>query len=276
MSRKPKEIAEKICESGPAKVGLPLAKAFVLAILAGAYIGFGGHLAAVVSQDSRPFIGGGLTSIISGLVFSLGLILVVIGGAELFTGNSLLTLPCLRGTVKVGGLLKSWGVVYLGNLIGSLLLVALIFLGGLYATNGGALGIREVQIANDKVNLGFTEALVRGILCNWLVRLAVWLATSADDAAGKILGIIFPITAFVASGFEHSIANMFLIPIGILAKDAPGIAAGISFSTANLTWVGFIQNLIPVTIGNIIGGAIFVGGAYWYVYVRDGKGKKTD
>ena len=277
MSRKPKEIAEGVCESGPAKVSLPTGKVLVLAVLAGAYIGFGGHLATVVSQDSRPFVGGGLTSILSGLVFSLGLILVVLGGAELFTGNSLLALPCLRGTVGIGALLRNWGIVYLGNLIGSLLLVALVFLGGVYVTNNAALGIREVQIANDKVNLGFTEALVRGILCNWLVCLAVWLATSADDVAGKILGIVFPITAFVASGFEHSVANMFLIPIGILAKDAPGVAAGISFSTANLTWAGFVQNLIPVTIGNIIGGAIFVGGAYWYVYVRGADGeKKTD
>ena len=277
MSRKPNEIAERICESGPARVGLPLAKTLVLAILAGAYISFGGHLATVVSQDSRPFIGVGLTGILSGLVFCIGLILVVLGGAELFTGNSLLTLPCLKGTVKTSGLLRNWGVVYFGNLIGSLLIVALVFLGGLYATNGGALGVREVQIANDKVNLGFTEALVRGILCNWLVCLAVWLATSAEDAAGKILGIIFPITAFVASGFEHSVANMFLIPMGILVKDAPGVAAGITFNTANLNWTGFIQNLIPVTIGNIIGGAIFVGGAYWYVYVRGADGeKKTD
>ncbi|MCX6654656.1 MAG: formate/nitrite transporter family protein, partial [Candidatus Bathyarchaeota archaeon] len=135
MSKMPKEIAERVCESGSAKTALSPLKTLVLAILAGAYIGFGGHLATVVSQDSRTFIGGGLTSIISGLVFSLGLILVVLGGAELFTGNSLLTIPCLRGTVKTSALLRNWGIVYIGNFIGSLLLVALIFLGGLYLTN---------------------------------------------------------------------------------------------------------------------------------------------
>ncbi len=269
MSRKPREIAERVCESGPAKVGLPAGKSLVLSILAGAYIGFAGHLSTVVSQDSRVFIGGGLTSIISGVVFSVGLILVVLGGAELFTGNSLLTLPCLRGTVKVGALLRNWGIVYFGNLIGSLIIVGLVFLSGLYMSNGGALGVREVQIANDKVNLGFVEALARGVLCNWLVCLAIWLATSADDAAGKILGIVPPIAAFVASGFEHSIANMFLIPMGIVASSVPGLAAGITFSTSNLGWAGFVGNLIPVTIGNLIGGGIFVAGAYWYVYVRD-------
>ena len=267
MSKTPKEIAERVCESGSTKTELHPLKTLVLAILAGAYIGFAGHIATVVSQDSRVFIGGGLTSVISGLVFSLGLVLVVLGGAELFTGNSLMTIPCLRGTLKTSALLRNWGIVYIGNFIGSLLLVALIFLGGFYLTNNAALGAREIQIANDKVNLGFTEALFRGILCNWLVCLAVWLAFSANDAMGKILGIVFPITAFVASGFEHSVANMFLIPIGILVKDVPAVATTIKFSTANLNWGGFLQNLIPVTIGNIIGGAVFVGGFYWYVYV---------
>jgi formate/nitrite transporter len=269
MSKKPKEIADAICESGGAKAELPLDRMFVLAVLAGAYIAFGCHLATVVSQDSQPILGAGLTSLLMGSVFPVGLMLVVIGGAELFTGNSLMSLSCLTGKAKLTGLLRNWSVVYVGNLVGSLALVGLVFGGGLYGLSGGSLGLREVAIANAKVNIPFVEAFFRGILCNWLVCLAVWIATSSTDTIGKIFACFFPIMAFVTSSFEHSIANMFFIPIGIMAKGVPAVASKTTLDLANLTWEGFVtRNLVPVTLGNIVGGAFFVATLYWYAYLR--------
>lgn len=269
MSKKPKEIADAICESGGAKAELPLDRMFVLAVLAGAYIAFGCHLATVVSQDSQPILGAGLTSLLMGSVFPVGLMLVVLGGAELFTGNSLMALSCLTGKAKLTGLLRNWSVVYVGNLVGSLALVGLVFGGGLYGLSGGSLGLREVAIANAKVNIPFAEAFFRGVLCNWLVCLAVWIATSSTDAIGKIFACFFPIMAFVTSSFEHSIANMFFIPIGIMAKGVPAVASKTTLDLANLTWEGFVtRNLVPVTLGNIVGGAFFVATLYWYAYLR--------
>jgi formate/nitrite transporter len=269
MSKKPKEIAETLCEAGASKAELPLDRMFVLAILAGAYIAFGCHLATVVSMDSQPIIGAGLTSLVMGSVFSVGLMLVVLGGAELFTGNSLMALSCLSGKAKLTGLLRNWAVVYAGNFVGALIMAAFVFAGGMYGINGGSLGLRELAIANAKVNIPFTEVLFRGILCNWLVCLAVWIATSSTDTVGKIFACFFPIMTFVASSFEHSVANMFFIPIGILVEGVPAIASKTSLDLANLTWGGFVSgNLIPVTIGNIIGGALFVAALYWYAYLR--------
>jgi len=269
MSKKQREIAEAICESGEAKTELPLDKMFVLAVLAGVYIAFGSHLATVVSQDSQPILGTGLTSLLMGTVFPVGLILVVLGGAELFTGNSLMVLSCLTGKAKLTGLLRNWVVVYIGNLIGAITLAGLIFGGGLYGINGGSLGLREVAIANAKVNIPFVEAFFRGILCNWLVCLAIWIATSSTDTIGKIFACFFPIMAFVTSSFEHSVANMFFIPIGIMVKGVPAIASNTTLDLANLTWEGFVlRNLVPVTLGNIVGGAFFVATLYWYTYLR--------
>jgi len=194
--------------------------------------------------------------------------LVVIGGAELFTGNNLITIACCDRKAAVSGLLKNWVVVYIGNFAGSLLLALIVF-GGFYAyRDPGVMGSFALSIADAKVNLAFIEAVCRGILCNWLVCLAVWLAASSADTVGKIFGIFFPIMAFVTMGFEHSIANMYFVPVGIFLKDWAGLSA-----SANLTWAGFLQyNLLPVTIGNIIGGAFFVGVIYWYTYLQ---GKKA-
>lgn len=269
MSKKPREIAETLCEVGVSKAELPLDRMFVLAILAGAYIAFGCHLATAVSMDSQSFIGAGLTSLVMGSVFSVGLMLVVLGGAELFTGNSLMALSCLSGRVRLAGLLRSWAVVYAGNLVGALIMVGLVFAAGMYGVNGGALGLREIVIANAKVNIPFTEALFRGVLCNWLVCLAVWIATSSTDTIGKIFSCFFPIMAFVASSFEHSVANMFFIPIGILVEGVPAITSKTSLDLSNLTWGGFVAgNLIPVTIGNVVGGVLFVATLYWYSYLK--------
>ena len=266
-SKSPPEIAQTMCDVGCKKTQLQLSRMFVLAILAGVYIGFGGQLMTTVRVDVAPLLGTGFAAFLGGSVFSVGLILVVIGGAELFTGNNLIIVSCCDRKAAVSGLLKNWVVVYIGNFVGSLLLALIVF-GGFYAfRDPGSMGSLALTIANGKVNLSFVEALCRGILCNWLVCLAVWLAASSQETIGKIFGIFFPIMAFVAMGFEHSIANMYLIPIGLFLKDFAGLTA-----SANLTWTGFIQyNLIPVTIGNIIGGAFFVGVVYWYVYMQ---GKK--
>jgi len=236
----------------------------ILGIFAGVYIGFGAQLATMVTHDAAAFLGVGVAKLLSGAVFSVGLMLVVIAGAELFTGNNLIFLSVLDRQVKVRGLLRNWGIVYFANLIGSLLLVLLIYWSGLWKTGGGAVGATAVKIANGKVNLTFLEGFSRAILCNWLVCLAVWMAASARTVVGKIFAIFFPIMAFVASGFEHSIANMYFIPMGLALKGQALIEA-----SANLTVGGMIvKNLIPVTLGNIVGGAFFVATLYWIVYVR--------
>jgi formate/nitrite transporter len=171
-------------------------------------------------------------------------------------------------------LLRNWGIVYFANLAGSLLLVALMYWSGLWKTNNAAVGVAALKLADAKVNLTFLEALARGILCNWLVCLAVWMAVSARDVVGKIFAIFFPIMAFVASGFEHSIANMYFIPMGLALKADVITATGLTDAFANLTVGGMIvRNLIPVTIGNIIGGAFFVAAMYWIVYIRKGRGE---
>ena len=269
MMKSPNEIAMAIREAGRKKTRLSLDRMFVLAMLAGAYIGFGAQLATTVSMDMIPRYGVGLTNLVSGTVFSVGLMLVILGGSELFTGNNLILLSHLCGRAKLSYVLRSWTVVYLGNFIGSLTLVLIIYLGGLYTMGSHALGVRALAIASAKVNLGFVELVARGVGCNWLVCLAVWTATSAEDTTGKIFACFFPIMAFVASGFEHSVANMFFVPMGIILKGVPSLVALSNLSLANLTWSGFIiNNLVPVTLGNIIGGGFFVATLYWYVYLR--------
>lgn len=240
----------------------------ILGIFAGVYIGFGAQLATFVTHDAAAFLGLGMSKLIGGAVFSVGLMLVVIAGAELFTGNNLILLSVLDRQVKLRGLLRNWTIVYIANFAGALLLVLLMYWGGLWKTGGGAVGAAAVKLADAKVGLSFLEALARGILCNWLVCLAVWMAVSARDVVGKIFAIFFPIMAFVASGFEHSIANMYFIPMGLALK-----GQGLAEASSNLTIGGmFVKNLIPVTIGNIIGGALFVAALYWIVYVRKSKG----
>ncbi|MFP3951499.1 MAG: formate/nitrite transporter family protein [Candidatus Bathyarchaeia archaeon] len=269
MLKKPLNIAQSLCDAGLRKIRLPLDRALLLAALAGSYIGFGAHLSITVSMDMQPILGAGLSKLVSGAVFSVGLMLIVIGGAELFTGNNLIILSCLAGRSKIKKVLRSWAIVYVGNFIGSLLLVYLIYLGGFYNSANGALGIRVLSIANAKVNQGFIQLVARGILCNWLVCLAVWMASSTEDIVGKMLACLFPITAFVASGYEHCIANMFFVPMGILLKNIPNLASEAGVNIANLNWMSFVtKNLLPVTIGNLIGGVIFVATTYWYVYLR--------
>lgn len=245
----------------------------ILGFFAGVYIGFGAQLAIMVTHDLAAFVGVGMSKLIGGAVFSVGLMFVVVAGAELFTGNNLIFLSVLDRQVTVRKLLRNWTIVYFANLVGSLLLVLLMYYSDLWKTDGGLVGTKALSIANAKVNLTFLQAFVRGILCNWLVCLAVWMAVSARTVVGKVFAVFFPITAFVASGFEHSVANMFFIPLGLALKGQTAIvtAAGLTDKLAHLNVGGMVMNLIPVTLGNIVGGAFFVATLYWVVYVRKGK-----
>jgi formate/nitrite transporter len=257
--KSPKEIVNAIDTAGCAKAELLWSRLLTLGFLAGAFVAFGGLLAIIVGggvpgiKADNP----GLQRLIFGGVFPVGLILVVIAGAELFTGNTACCIPAvLSKKIPCTACAKNWCVSYIGNLLGSLFVAYfLTYLTGLVAENPW-LGT-TISIAEAKVSQDFWQLFFKGIGCNWLVCLAVWLAVASDDVIGKIWGIWFPIMAFVALGFEHSVANMFFIPAGI-------------FYGADVTWSQFfIKNLIPVTIGNIIGGAFFVGVVYWYVYARE-------
>jgi formate/nitrite transporter len=270
----PGAIANAFCTIGKNKAGLSWSKMIILGILAGAYISFGAQLATMVTYDAVKYVGDGITKFLFGSVFSVGLMLVVIAGAELFTGNNLIVVGTLNKNVSVGKLLNSWVWVYIANFIGSLLVVWLMYNAQLWQTGNFAVGAKALAIANGKVNLTWSAAIARGILCNWLVCLAVWMAVAAKDVPGKILGIYFPIMAFVASGFEHSIANMYFVPMGIMLKNNTSVvaAAGLTDQLSRLNWGSFLfNNLLPVTIGNIIGGAFFVATIYWYVYLRENK-----
>jgi formate/nitrite transporter len=269
MSRKPREIADYICSLYEGKIKTPIGRLFVLAVLAGAYIGFGGYFYLTVSSDAVAYVGRGLAALLGGLVFSFGLILVVLGGAELFTGNGLLTVSCLSKRITVTDVLKNWVVVYFGNFVGSLLLLGMLFTAGSYMAQDGSVAVRILQVSSAKAALGFWPAFVRGVLCNWLVCLAVWLAGSAEDTTGKILAIVFPISAFIAMGFEHSIANMFLIPFGVLLSGDAVLVAKAGVDASNLNLLGLVGNLVPVTLGNLVGGTLFVAALYWYVYLKE-------
>ncbi len=272
----PAGIAQAFRQVSNAKTNLPVINMIILGILAGVFIGVGGQLAAMVTFDMEGFLGIGFTKFIFGSVFSVGLMMVVIGGAELFTGNNLIFLGVLNGDVKLSKMLKNWFWVYLANFVGSLLMVWIIYTTELWKTGNLGVGAKALAIANGKVNLSWEVAFSRAILCNWLVCMAVWMSAAAKDIVGKIFAIYFPIMAFVASGFEHSVANMFFVPMGLILKSNSSVveAAGLVGKLSNLTWGGFIgKNLIPVTLGNIIGGAFFVATLYWMVYLRGKKDK---
>ena len=265
--RSPQALAQMITKGvGVKKATASLASIAILGILAGVYIGFGAQMATLVGHDAAKFVGLGLAQVAVGGVFSVGLMLVVIAGAELFTGNNLMIASVLEKEYGWGKLLGRWGVVYVANFAGSVLLAYILYASGLWKMGSNAVGAKALAIANAKVNLPFGEAFFRGIGCNWLVCLAVWMARSAKEVAGKILAIFFPIMAFVALGYEHCVANMYFIPMGLFLKGTA--AAGVA-SFESLTWGNFVaRNLVPVTVGNIVGGALFVGSIYWLVYMR--------
>jgi formate transporter len=269
----PPEVAQRVEAVGITKGTSNILSTILLGILAGVFIGLGAMFCTVVTTDLG--LGFGLTKLLGGLSFCLGLILVVMAGAELFTGNCLIVMSWMSGRTSFARLLRNWGLVYFANLLGALSLAGLMFYTYQWMFNDYGVGANALLIANAKVNLSFGSALARGILCNVLVCLAVWLCFSARTVTGKILSILFPITAFVAAGFEHSIANMYFIPMGILLAHQPAVlgAAGVTANgVANLNWAGFTANLVPVTIGNIIGGGILIGAIYWLAYLRRERG----
>lgn len=266
----PQEMATRAEYLGVRKTEAPVLTLFTLAILAGAFIGLGAMLATTAAAGTSGTLPYGVARILIGLVFSLGLILVVVGGAELFTGNNLIVMAWANGKVTTYALLRNWIIVYLGNFVGSVATAGMVFLGKQYLFGGGSVGLAALGIANGKVHLGFIQAIALGVLCNALVCLAVWLTYSARSVVDKIMAIIFPITAFVAAGFEHSIANMYFIPLGLMIKDFdPVFTATAELDLSGLTWGTFlVNNLLPVTIGNIIGGTVLVGAVYWSVFLR--------
>lgn len=266
----PAEMATRAEYIGVRKAETPALTMFTLAVLAGAFIALGSVFATNTAAGSSelPF---GVAKLLTGLVFCLGLVLVVVGGAELFTGNNLIVMAWASGKVSTWALLRNWVIVYAGNFVGSIGTAVLVLWSRQYALGGGAVGETALIIASGKANLDFYQAVALGVLGNALVCLAVWLTFSARSTIDKIAAIIFPITAFVAAGFEHSIANMYFIPYGLLIKAFdPAFVAEKGLDLTNLTWGNFlINNLLPVTIGNIIGGAVLVAAIYWSVFLRN-------
>ncbi|HWQ80320.1 MAG TPA: formate/nitrite transporter family protein [Anaerovoracaceae bacterium] len=270
---KPAEILDLTIATAQDKAAGSFKKLLILGIMAGAFIAFAaeGSNMAAFNLFAAPTTYG-LGKALAGVVFGTGLMLVVLAGGELFTGNTLILAAVLEKKVGMSTMLRNWVIVYAGNFIGSILIAYMMANSGLLTSGGSMLGAVTLKIAVYKVNLSFTQAFLLGIMCNWLVCLAVWIASGADTMAGKIFSIFFPIWLFITSGFEHSVANMYYIPAGILVKANTAFAelSGLTPEALDsLTWGSFaVHNLIPVTLGNIVGGGIFVGMAYWYVYKK--------
>jgi len=257
----PAQIAMRVREVGVTKATMPVLTMFALAVLAGAFIALGALFYTVtVTTGNEVAVPFGLLRLAGGVTFSLGLVLVVVGGAELFTGNNLIAMAWASGRVTTQQVMRNWGWVYLGNLVGAVGTAVLVWLAGVHTMSDGAVGETMVQIARSKIALDPVSAVARGILCNVLVCLAVWLCMGARSVTDKILAIVFPITGFVACGFEHSVANMYFLPIGV------ALAAGTS---APLSVTGALSNLALVTLGNVLGGTVLVALVYWSVYLRN-------
>jgi len=271
----PSEMASAAESVGVAKAKMPLSKTLVLAVLAGAFIALGSvFFTTVTSASTMSF---GVTRLLGGLSFSLGLVLVIVGGAELFTGNNLIIMAWANKKVSTLQVLRNWCLVYLGNFVGALFIVFLMLFARQYLSASGMVGMNMLNIAKAKCEFGFTQAMALGILCNILVCLAVWLCFSSSSITGKTISIVFPVTAFVTCGFEHSVANMYFVPNAIMMLDQQDTLmlkqiaqSGVNYDS--VTWSNFLfNNLLPVTLGNIIGGAVLVGLVYWFVYLRKNK-----
>ena len=258
--------SEIAINAGIKKANLSTFKQFILGIMAGAFIAFGAEAANMISYNIASV---NTAKFLAGLIFPAGLIMVVIAGAELFTGNCLMIFALAEKKITLKNLLRSWVVVYLGNFVGGILIAGLIYFSGQLNYDGGLLGAYTIKAAASKTAMNFLPAFVMGVLCNWLVCLAVYMSYGADSTVGKAAVIFFPIWLFVASGFEHSIANMYYITAGIFSK-SNGLylskAIELGADVNNLNWLNMlVKNLLPVTLGNILGGAGFVGLAYWKV-----------
>lgn len=260
----PGEVAERVEQVGAVKARMHAGQLFTLSVLAGGFIGMGGLFMTVVSGDTAA----GPDRIVAGLAFSLGLVLVVVAGAELFTGNVLLVIAW--ASRRIGGLElgRSWTIALAGNAVGAIGLAALVVLARVGDLEGGAVGARAIWLADYKAGLSFQVAFFRGVLCNVLVCLAIWGAMAGRSVTDKVLAVVPPITAFVAAGLEHSVANLFLIPLGVLTAQAGAAALGPGGEIVAPAWAGVIRNLVPVTLGNIVGGAGMVALVYHLVYRR--------
>lgn len=270
----PAEIARKVEKIGVTKAGLPFYKMAVLGTLAGMFVALGGVFFMSVTTDMK--VGYGIGQLIGGLVFNVGLVLVMVAGAELFTGNTMLTIALTSGKIGVKAMLRNWATVWTFNFVGSLLVMGLAFLAEHYTGFGNQVGARILAVGASKASLPFAVIFWRGIICNMLVCLAVWMGYSARSVADKVLVMFLPITAFVAAGMEHSVANMFFIPYAMLMKGNAAVMAVSNVPAEKLEYLtmsGLIGNLIPATLGNIIGGAVLVGLVYWVAYIWDGQSK---
>lgn len=269
----PAEVAERAEAVGVAKAGLPTSKMAILAVLAGAFIALGANYSIVVTAGGG--LAPGVARLLGGVVFSLGLVLVVLAGAELFTGNTLLVMAFASRRITTSALVRAWVIVYLGNFVGAAGTAVLVFFSGEHAQRDGQVGRRVLELAEAKGSLAFGRAVVLGILANVLVCLAVWLCLAARSVADKVLAVVLPVSAFVAAGFEHSIANMYFFPAALLHRAWAGDSFWKNTETTSaayddITWGGFaLHNLVPVTLGNLVGGAVLVGLVYWFVYLRD-------
>jgi formate transporter len=257
----PTEIARRVEAVGEAKARLALLPLAMLGVLAGAFIGLGAMLFVLVKSDAS--LGFATSQLLGGLVFSLGLLMVVVAGAELFTGNNLLVMAWADGRIAAWQVLRNWTVVCLSNFAGAAGLAMLVFWSGHTDLNGGAVGQKVVQLALAKQELPFWTALVRGVLCNVLVCMAVWMAMAGRSVVDKAVAVVFPVMAFVSAGFEHSIANMYLMPLAMLLQSSGVVAEGQA-----VTWMGMLANLLPVILGNLLGGAGLVGLVYHVIYLR--------
>lgn len=269
---KPQDIASSFATKAmPNKVNYGKLKTLILAIAAGAFIAFGaqGSLTAMAGTDALAF---GFAKLLGGIVFSTGLMLIVFTGSELFTGNVLIGISVLEKKTSVWQLIRNWILVYLGNFVGAVIVASLIYFASAFHGTGEVLGVMGLKVAYGKVNLTPVQAFCSGILCNWLVCMAVWLAAAAKDVSGKILAILFPITTFAMSGYEHCVANMYMITNGLFVKTSEAVVAASGFTAEQLATLNIkaflVDNLIAVTLGNIVGAFLFVVGIFWVAYIK--------
>jgi formate transporter len=265
----PAEIALLVQTRGVTKAGASTVTTLVLGVVAGAFISLGALFSTVVL--TRSTLGEGPTRLLAGAAFSLGLILVVVAGAELFTGNNLIVMSWVSRKITLSRLLRNWAIVYVGNAAGALSVVGLVYLSDWWTLADHSIGATALSIAASKAGLSFAAAFVRGILANALVCLAVWLATAGRSLTDKVLAIMFPISAFVAAGFEHSIANLYFLPMGLLLSNHPTVVEAAQLPSdrlAGLDAAGLLTNITAATLGNVVGGGVLVGLVYWFVYLR--------
>ena len=262
----PGDIARNACSTALTKANLSVFQLLALGVAAGAYIALGGFFMTVVTQDSAQYVGVGITRLMAGAVFPVGLMMVVVGGGELFTGNCIMPIGYLAGCVPLGKILRNWFFVYIFNGLGAVIVAWLVWKSGIAS---GTCGANALKVAVGKVNSTWPQLITRGILCNWLVAMGVWLSYGARDIVGKYFGCFFPTMAFVACGYEHSIANMYFVPLGMFLKGDASIVEQAALSAekiARLDLGGMFYNLLPVTIGNILGAVIFIAGLYYVAY----------